>query len=129
MRRAAHSTAVAATPVPKRTSATSGPGMRRATSLASRAITADSVDDTISRSGAVAGSHAPGEPAPVERELVCLAVMSEGEAPDKDQARAEPAQAQLSLREGEVAPRRKTLAEILEALPAAPGVYIMKDHR
>jgi excinuclease ABC subunit C len=35
----------------------------------------------------------------------------------------------LTLREGEVAPKRKTLAEILEALPTAPGVYIMKDHR
>ncbi len=34
-----------------------------------------------------------------------------------------------SLREGEVAPARKTLAQILEALPAAPGVYIMKDAR
>jgi excinuclease ABC subunit C len=34
-----------------------------------------------------------------------------------------------SLREGEVAPERKTLAQILEALPAAPGVYIMKDAR
>ncbi len=36
---------------------------------------------------------------------------------------------QLSLREGEVAPVRKTLAEILDGLPAAPGVYIMKDAR
>jgi excinuclease ABC subunit C len=35
----------------------------------------------------------------------------------------------LSLREGEVAPSRKSLAEILEGLPAAPGVYIMKDAR
>jgi excinuclease ABC subunit C len=34
-----------------------------------------------------------------------------------------------SLREGEVEPARKTLAQILEALPAAPGVYIMKDAR
>ncbi|HXU64088.1 MAG TPA: excinuclease ABC subunit UvrC, partial [Polyangia bacterium] len=34
-----------------------------------------------------------------------------------------------SLREGEVAPARKTLAQILEGLPAAPGVYIMKDGR
>jgi len=34
-----------------------------------------------------------------------------------------------SLRESEVAPKRKPLAEILEGLPAAPGVYIMKDHR
>src|SRR3954471_7421859 len=38
-------------------------------------------------------------------------------------------QAPLSLREGEVAPARKTLAEILEALPTQPGVYIMKDGR
>jgi excinuclease ABC subunit C len=38
----------------------------------------------------------------------------------------EPARA---LREGEVAPKRKPLAEILEGLPTAPGVYIMKDHR
>jgi excinuclease ABC subunit C len=34
-----------------------------------------------------------------------------------------------SLREGEVSPVRRPLAEILEALPAAPGVYIMKDAR
>jgi excinuclease ABC subunit C len=34
-----------------------------------------------------------------------------------------------SLREGEVAPKRRTLAEILDGLPTAPGVYIMKDHR
>ncbi|HEX3903584.1 MAG TPA: excinuclease ABC subunit UvrC [Polyangia bacterium] len=34
-----------------------------------------------------------------------------------------------SLRESEVSPPRKTLAEILEALPSAPGVYIMKDGR
>src|SRR5882724_13693209 len=34
-----------------------------------------------------------------------------------------------SLRESEVATKRKPLAEILEGLPAAPGVYIMKDHR
>jgi excinuclease ABC subunit C len=34
-----------------------------------------------------------------------------------------------SLREAEVSPPRKTLAEILEALPTAPGVYIMKDAR
>src|SRR6478609_4460906 len=34
-----------------------------------------------------------------------------------------------SLRESEVSPPRKTLAEILEALPTAPGVYIMKDAR
>src|SRR5881394_2434626 len=35
----------------------------------------------------------------------------------------------LSLRDAEVAPPRKTLAEILEGLPAQPGVYIMKDAR
>jgi len=46
--------------------------------------------------------------------------MSEGD--ESDQPRP-------SLREGEVAPARKTLAQILEALPAAPGVYIMKDGR
>ena len=34
-----------------------------------------------------------------------------------------------SLREGEVTPPRKTLADILDGLPAAPGVYIMKDGR
>jgi excinuclease ABC subunit C len=34
-----------------------------------------------------------------------------------------------SLREGEVTPTPRTLAEIVEALPAAPGVYIMKDAR
>ena len=34
-----------------------------------------------------------------------------------------------SLRESEVSPPRKTLAELLEALPTAPGVYIMKDAR
>jgi len=34
-----------------------------------------------------------------------------------------------SLRESEVSPPRKTLAEILEALPTSPGVYIMKDAR
>ncbi|HTA21535.1 MAG TPA: excinuclease ABC subunit UvrC, partial [Polyangia bacterium] len=35
----------------------------------------------------------------------------------------------LTLRESEVAPNRKPLAEILEGLPQAPGVYIMRDHR
>jgi excinuclease ABC subunit C len=44
-------------------------------------------------------------------------------------AQAEAPEAALTLREGEVEPKRKTLAEILEGLPAAPGVYIMKDHR
>ncbi len=34
-----------------------------------------------------------------------------------------------SLREAEVPAPRRTLAEILEGLPAAPGVYIMKDAR
>src|SRR4051812_14911569 len=40
----------------------------------------------------------------------------------------EPAQP-LSLREAEVEPPRKTLAEILDGLPTQPGVYIMKDAR
>jgi excinuclease ABC subunit C len=35
----------------------------------------------------------------------------------------------LSLREGEVAPEKRTLAEILDALPTSPGVYLMKDAR
>ena len=35
----------------------------------------------------------------------------------------------LSLRDAEVAPPRKTLAEILDGLPTEPGVYIMKDAR
>jgi excinuclease ABC subunit C len=35
----------------------------------------------------------------------------------------------LSLRDAEVAPPRKTLAEILDGLPTDPGVYIMKDGR
>ena len=34
-----------------------------------------------------------------------------------------------SLRDGEVTPPRKTLADILDGLPSAPGVYIMKDAR
>ena len=42
---------------------------------------------------------------------------------------AAPVQSAQSLREGEVAPPRQTLAEILDGLPTAPGVYIMKDHR
>ena len=33
------------------------------------------------------------------------------------------------LREAEVAPPRKTLAEILDCLPTEPGVYLMKDRR
>jgi excinuclease ABC subunit C len=44
-------------------------------------------------------------------------------------APAAPEAAALSMRESEVAPKRKALPEILEGLPAAPGVYIMKDHR
>ena len=35
----------------------------------------------------------------------------------------------MSLRDAEVAPPRKTLAEILDGLPTEPGVYIMKDAR
>ena len=52
--------------------------------------------------------------------------MSE-EAPKDDLAAPEPPTP--SLRESEVAPKRKPLAEILDGLPTAPGVYIMKDHR
>src|SRR5262245_48970393 len=48
--------------------------------------------------------------------------MSE-EAPPGDEPRP------LSLRDAEVAPPRKTLAEILDGLPVEPGVYIMKDAR
>ena len=33
------------------------------------------------------------------------------------------------LREGEVAPARQTLTEILDRLPTDPGVYLMKDRR
>jgi len=35
----------------------------------------------------------------------------------------------VNLRDSAVAPMRQTIAEILERLPAAPGVYIMKDRR
>ncbi len=35
----------------------------------------------------------------------------------------------MNLRDNAVAPMRQTIAEILERLPAAPGVYIMKDRR
>src|SRR6266700_2231232 len=35
----------------------------------------------------------------------------------------------VNLRDAAVAPPRQTIAEILERLPAAPGVYIMKDRR
>jgi excinuclease ABC subunit C len=35
----------------------------------------------------------------------------------------------VNLRDAAVAPARQTIAEILERLPAAPGVYIMKDRR
>ena len=35
----------------------------------------------------------------------------------------------MNLRDSAVAPARQTIAEILERLPAAPGVYIMKDRR
>ena len=42
------------------------------------------------------------------------------------QGAAEPA---VNLRDNAVAPARQTIAEILERLPAAPGVYIMKDRR
>jgi excinuclease ABC subunit C len=42
------------------------------------------------------------------------------------QGAAEPA---VNLRDNVVAPARQTIAEILDRLPAAPGVYIMKDRR
>ncbi|HVZ74160.1 MAG TPA: excinuclease ABC subunit UvrC [Polyangia bacterium] len=54
--------------------------------------------------------------------------MSE-EAPRDAGEPAAPEAPALSLREGEVAPARRSLAEILDGLPTAPGVYIMKDHR
>jgi excinuclease ABC subunit C len=51
-------------------------------------------------------------------------------APNAPQAPAGPDEPQpLSLRDAEVAPPRKTLAEILDGLPTDPGVYIMKDAR
>jgi excinuclease ABC subunit C len=40
-----------------------------------------------------------------------------------------PAEPAVNLRDNVVAPARQTIAEILERLPAAPGVYIMKDRR
>jgi len=49
--------------------------------------------------------------------------MSEDAPPGGDEPRP------LSLRDAEVAPPRKTLAEILDGLPTQPGVYIMKDAR
>jgi excinuclease ABC subunit C len=39
------------------------------------------------------------------------------------------AEAAVNLRDAAVAPARQTIAEILERLPVAPGVYIMKDRR
>ena len=50
--------------------------------------------------------------------------MSEESPPQRDDD-----QQPLSLRDAEVAPPRKTLAEILDGLPVEPGVYIMKDAR
>src|SRR5438128_4884428 len=35
----------------------------------------------------------------------------------------------VNLRDAAVAPARQTIAEMLERLPASPGVYIMKDRR
>ena len=55
--------------------------------------------------------------------------MSEDAPQDGLAGLAAPEPPALSLRESEVAPKRKPLAEILEGLPAAPGVYIMKDQR
>jgi excinuclease ABC subunit C len=46
--------------------------------------------------------------------------MSEGDEPN-----GQPNQ----LRDAEIAPERKPLAEILERLPTEPGVYLMKDRR
>ena len=48
--------------------------------------------------------------------------MSEGDSRPDERQRS-------SLREGEVTPPRKTLADILDGLPTSPGVYIMKDAR
>jgi excinuclease ABC subunit C len=47
---------------------------------------------------------------------------------ERSKAAADEAQ-RSSLREGEVTPPRKTLADILDGLPVSPGVYIMKDAR
>ena len=49
-----------------------------------------------------------------------LALMSEG-----DENPNQPSQ----LREAEIAPARKPLAEVLDRLPSDPGVYLMKDRR
>ncbi|HXI56286.1 MAG TPA: excinuclease ABC subunit UvrC [Polyangia bacterium] len=38
-------------------------------------------------------------------------------------------QADVTLRDGAQTPARKSIAEILENIPTAPGVYIMKDRR
>ncbi len=47
-----------------------------------------------------------------------LGLMSEGDEHDS-----------IRLREAEIAPERRTVAEMLERLPAEPGVYLMKDRR
>ncbi|HET6281687.1 MAG TPA: excinuclease ABC subunit UvrC [Polyangia bacterium] len=58
------------------------------------------------------------------------AVMSEDDPQRQGDPAAQPeAQPEPSLRDAAVTPPRKTLAEILENIPAAPGVYIMKDRR
>ena len=49
-----------------------------------------------------------------------LALMSEGE-----ERPSPPSQ----LRDAEIAPERRPLAEVLERLPSAPGVYLMRDRR
>jgi excinuclease ABC subunit C len=49
-----------------------------------------------------------------------LAPMSEG-----DENPSQPSQ----LRDAEIAPARKPLAEVLDRLPSDPGVYLMKDRR
>jgi excinuclease ABC subunit C len=56
--------------------------------------------------------------------------MSEDDPQRQGDPAAQPeAQPEPSLRDAAVTPPRKTLAEILENIPAAPGVYIMKDRR
>jgi excinuclease ABC subunit C len=49
-----------------------------------------------------------------------LGLMSEG-----DERPNQPSQ----LRDGEIEPQRKPLAEVLDRLPSEPGVYLMKDRR
>ena len=56
--------------------------------------------------------------------------MSEEDSkPVQADAQPDTAEPGVNLRAAAVAPPRQTIAEILERLPAAPGVYIMKDRR